>query len=145
MRIVKPITQAILFYLSVSSAYAYDIQCSDLSFDATNIGLGIGVSWGDVTAKISEKTVHFTVSGIGLAEAGFNRIDAKGKLCLSDNPDDLTRYEGIYVGIGVAASVVAGGGTWVFVNQHDATLSISGLSQGLNVGLPFKTLTLKLN
>lgn len=154
----------ILIVLCLHSVIVYgqaskntEIQvCEDIEIKFTKIGLGIGISWGEVKLINSHNLsniTYFDILGISLVEGGISWLTADGKICLPNksnaetndfNARELGKFEGIYSGIGLGISIVAGFGVWKYVNQQGAIITISGFSQGLNIGIPFQTITLSL-
>ena len=148
----------ILFLSLLNTALVYaaageaEDVCVDIKFELTSIGLGVGGSWGDGELTrgngVNKQTYYFTASGLSLAEAGVAMFSASGTACHpSDTKDsnfDISKLPGIYGGFSGGIAVFPGIGGSVLWNDSGVKIKLRTHFLGVFVGLPLKSLILKM-
>ena len=74
--------------------------------DKTNVGLGVGVSFGGGTLVYKGKSYPFSIDGLDVGSVGMSKSTTNGKVY---NLKNLQDFNGTYTAIGASATVGGGG------------------------------------
>jgi hypothetical protein len=98
----------------------------------TEVGLGVGVTWGEGTLTFRGKDYKFKVKGLNAITVGVSSIEAKGEVYNLQKLDD---FAGKYVGTGEGVALVKGPSGLVVKNFKGVVLNLKASQTGLNLKL----------
>ena len=98
----------------------------------TEVGLGVGVTWGEGTLRFKGKKYKFKVRGLNAIAVGITAIEARGEVY---NLQELDDFAGKYVGTGEGAALVKGSAGLVVKNYRGVVLNLKASQTGLNLKL----------
>ena len=98
--------------------------------DQTNVGLGVGVSFGGGTLVYKGKSYPFSIDGLDVGSVGMSKSTTNGKVY---NLKNLQDFNGTYTAIGASATVGGGGSVSTMRNQNGVKMTLGGTSTGLRV------------
>jgi len=144
-----------LSFLTIPLVYAKQNMpdhCVNIKIELTSVGLGVGGTWGDgeltLGSGINKQTYYFTASGLSLAEAGVAMFSASGSAChpsdTKDSKFDISKLPGIYGGFSGGIDIFPGIGGSVLWNESGVNIKLRSHFLGVFVGLPLKSLILKM-
>ena len=98
----------------------------------TEVGLGVGVTWGEGTLTFKGKKYKFKVKGLNAIAVGLSSIEAKGEVYNLQKLDD---FAGRYVGMGEGAALVKGSAGLTVKNYKGVVLNLKASQTGLELKL----------
>ena len=98
----------------------------------TEVGLGVGVTWGEGTLRFHGKKYKFKVKGLNAIAVGITAIEARGDVY---NLQDLDDFAGKYVGTGEGAALIKGSAGLVVKNFKGVVLNLKASQTGLELKL----------
>jgi hypothetical protein len=98
----------------------------------TEVGLGVGVTWGEGTLTFKGKKYKFKVKGLNAIAVGVSSIEARGEVYNLQKLDD---FAGKYVGTGAGAALVKGSAGLVVKNYAGVVLNLKASQTGLELKL----------
>lgn len=130
------LTVAAACLVAVVSAYAQQNQpvypVGRITFEATSIGVGLDVSWGNGTFSFQGKQYPISIQGLGLAGVGISQVNAVGDVYNLKNAADVA---GTYVGI-TGGIAIAGGPKGILAqNQKGVVIDLRATQQGVSFNL----------
>lgn len=98
----------------------------------TEVGLGVGVTWGEGTLRYHGKKYKFKVKGLNAIAVGITAIEARGEVY---NLHDIDDFAGKYVGTGEGAALIKGSAGLVVKNFKGVVLNLKASQTGLELKL----------
>ena len=112
-----------------------------ITFEATSIGVGVDVSWGNGTFSFQGKQYPISIQGLGLAGVGISQVNAVGDVYNLKNAADVA---GTYVGI-TGGIAIAGGPKGILAqNQNGVVIDLRATQQGVSFNLGANGFTVNL-
>lgn len=112
-----------------------------VTIERTNVGIGIGGSFGGGKLTWKGRTYPFDIEGIEVGSVGFSRSTANGTVY---NLKSLEDFNGTYTAVGASATVGGGGGVSKMRNQNGVVINLGSTSKGLRMKAGLDGLTVKL-
>jgi len=103
-----------------------------VSIKITEVGLGLGVTWGKGTLQYKGKEYKFKVRGLNAVALGISSIEARGEVYNLRQVDD---FAGTYIGVGKGAALVKGPAGLVVKNSSGVVLNLQASQTGLELKL----------
>jgi len=105
-----------------------------ITFESTNVGLGVGVQWGNGVLKLKDGTERpFKVSGGKVVTAGFTKVTGKGKVFGLTKVED---FNGRYGKLGAGGAFVVGKSISVLENEDTKVkIHLSADQEGVEIDL----------
>ena len=115
-------------------ARADDEPDATLTFQSTNVGVGVGVQWGSGVLTLKDGTeLPFKVSGGKVVTAGFTKVTGKGKVFGLKTVED---FNGSYGKLGAGGAFVKGKSISVLENEvTKVKIHLSADQEGVEIDL----------
>ncbi len=110
--------------------------------EATSVGLGLGVTWGDGVLEYRGKQYKFSVRGFSVGDVGVAKASAKGEVYNLHKVEDFT---GRFVAVIAGLAVGGGASASAMTNQKDVRMVLTATMQGINVSLAQSGLAINLD
>lgn len=123
---------ALAWLVTGTVAGAADDTTAKVTIEATSVGLGLGVTWGDGILEYRGKQYRFSVKGFSVGDVGVARASAKGEVYNLQNVEDFT---GRFVAATTGATLGGGVGASAMMNQKNVRMVLTSTMQGINISL----------
>ena len=135
-RKIMVLAVAAVCLVAVVSAYAQQNEpvypVGRITFEATSIGVGVDISWGNGTFSFHGQQYPISIQGLGLAGVGISQVNAVGDVYNLKNAADVA---GTYVGI-TGGIAIAGGPKGILAqNQNGVVIDLRATQQGVSFNL----------
>ena len=104
----------------------------EITFEATEVGLGATFSWGRGWLTFKGKKYPIKVDGLGLVGVGLSKVRAIGKVYNLKQPLDVT---GTYVEGGAGVSLVGGPKGFLAKNGRGVVIDLAADQKGVSFNL----------
>ncbi|MDJ0943766.1 MAG: hypothetical protein QNJ30_09885 [Kiloniellales bacterium] len=117
-----------------TTARADEEPDATLTFQSTNVGVGVGVQWGSGVLTLKDGTeLPFKVTGGKLVTAGFTKVSGKGEVFGLTNVED---FNGKYGKLGAGGAFVVGKSISVLENEDTKVkIHLSADQEGVEIDL----------
>lgn len=112
-----------------------------VSIDLTDIGVGVGVSWGQGKLRFAGKEYHFKVKGLSVGDVGFSTVSAVGNVY---NLKRVADFSGTYAAVGAGVSLAGGVGGLTMQNQSGVIINLYSVQQGLQLNIGPQGFTIEM-
>ncbi len=136
-------TLAVAALIFHTPAHAEEEPDATITFESTNVGLGVGVQWGNGVLTLKDGTeLPFKVSGGKVVTAGFTKVTGKGKVFGLTKVED---FNGSYGKLGAGGAFVKGKSISVLENEDTKVkIHLSADQEGVEIDLSAGGLGFKL-
>ncbi len=136
-------TLAVAILIFHAPANAEEEPDATITFESTNVGLGVGVQWGNGVLTLKDGTeLPFKVSGGKVVTAGFTKVTGKGKVFGLKTVED---FNGRYGNLGAGGAFVKGKSISVLENETTKVkIHLSADQEGVEIDLSAGGLGFKL-
>ncbi len=125
-----------------SAAGATEGTTAKVRIEATSVGLGLGVTWGDGVLEYRGKQYKFSVRGFSVGDVGVAKASAKGEVYNLHKVEDFT---GRFVAAVAGLAVGGGASASAMTNQNAVRMVLTSTMQGINVSLAQSGLAINLD
>ncbi len=131
--------------LSLVFAMASAVEAKDPSgtvhLETKSVAIGIGVSWGDGTLSFNGEEHRFSISGLSVIDVGMSKATASGEVY---NLKQVSDFPGNYLAAEAGFTLAGGAAGITMRNDRGVVLNIRSVTQGAQLTLAAKGLSLKL-
>ena len=112
--------------------YSKPYPIGQVTINLTEIGVGVGVQWGNGTLTYKGNQYTFKAKGLQIAAVGIKSATLTGDVY---NMTDVGQFPGQYVGAGAGAAVGAGKEALVLQNQQGVRMRLNADQKGVSVSV----------
>jgi len=112
-----------------------------VSIDMTDIGAGVGLSWGQGKLRFGGGEYHFKVKGLTVGDVGFSTLSAVGNVY---NLKRIADFPGTYAAVGAGVTIAGGVGGLTMQNQSGVIINLYSVQQGVQLTIGPQGFTIEM-
>ncbi len=123
----------IMMVLYASAALASgDKPSGTVSIETTSVAIGIGFRWGEGVLNFQGKEYKFKIKGLSVADVGFTKISATGKVYHLNKVSD---FHGTFSSVEAGIAIGAGAGAEAMENHYGVVMTLTSKKAGIKLKL----------
>lgn len=118
--------------LGATAVAGEGVPSGTLEIDGEQFRVILGGGSGEGVLHFQGKDYRFATSGMTVGGFGYTKLHATGEVY---DLDDVAKFAGTYIQIGVGATVVGGKGAMAVKNTHGVSIVLYPSTEGLGLSL----------